>query len=135
MDKQGAILNLKATFESIEIILDKADELLANYKCPEDVRRSIDVVIDEVCNNIASYAYSGETGHFLVNMSIGDKFAEFTICDNGMAFNPLEEERDIIPENLDNGGAGIVLAKELTDSIDYKRVGNENQLHFIKTWN
>jgi len=127
-------LRLKATGESVEIVLDKTNEILSNSGCPDEVRRNIDVAVEEICGNIVAYAYPDGAGDFSVCISVGGNKSEFVFIDRGIAFNPLESNLNVEPINLDFGGVGIILAKELTDSMDYEYINSENRLHFIKAW-
>ena len=46
-----------------------------------------------------------------------------------MEFNPLEKEINMIEnENAKEGGLGILIVKEMVDSVSYSRVNNKNVL-------
>ena len=61
------------------------------------------------------------------------------ICaDHGKSYNPLKKkEPDVsLPaEKRKAGGLGIFMMKKLVDSIEYERVGGENQITIIKQMN
>jgi len=127
-------LKFSASEQSVGLVIDKANELLRKNHCPEDTRRNIDVILDEICGNVACYAFPDETGSFSVCMHVEDRFSEFTVIDGGIPFNPLEVTGTINSEEPSVGGVGLIIARDLSDSIDYQYLDNENRLHFIKTW-
>lgn len=127
------LLRVKAGSGASEPVIEKLNSLLAERNCPETVRRNLDVAVDEICSNIADYAYPDGEGEFEVHFRIGGNEAELTFLDQGIPFDPfaLEEEED---EELRIGGLGIPLVKQLTDRAEYRRDGDTNCLCIGKTW-
>lgn len=88
--------------------------------------KKIYLACEEVFANIADY--SGATA---VEVTIAKQNNRLTVkfADDGDSFNPLEAEpieKDF--EELDSGGMGISLVRQLADTLDYKRTDNRNVL-------
>ncbi len=98
---------------------------------------AFNLCLDEILTNIVSYAFDdgGEHQVLLELSRSGDQIIA-TISDDGRIFNPLEEaeapdiEADI--EDREVGGLGIFFVREMMDSLDYRRDGDQNILTLRK---
>lgn len=125
---------LRADYEAAGSLIAQCNQQLESRDCPAAVRREIDVALDEICANIADYAYPGAEGFLEADFAIGDNYADIVITDQGIPFNPLAAERTVPDGELTIGGLGIMLAVNLMDTIDYCRNGETNRLHLRKVW-
>jgi sigma-B regulation protein RsbU (phosphoserine phosphatase) len=60
------------------------------------------------------------------------------IIDSGIAFDPTEKEKadtSLSAEDRQIGGLGILLVRELMDTINYERINGQNVLTLIKKQN
>ena len=92
----------------------------------------IDVVIEEIFVNIASYAYKQEENGF-VDISIKNENNKIIISfeDMGVPFNPLLKENPDVTlsaENREPGGLGIYMMKKMMDNVEYIYKDNKNIL-------
>ena len=55
----------EATVERIPWLTDQVNEVLEGLDCPMKAQMQIDVAIDELLANIASYAYGAGTAQFM----------------------------------------------------------------------
>lgn len=124
----------RADYEAAGSLIAQCNRLLESCDCPAAVRREIDVAIDEVCANIADYAYPGDEGSLEADFAIGDNYADIVISDRGIPFNPLEHIGAVTDGEPAIGGLGIMLSVNLMDSIDYTRADGANRLHIRKVW-
>ena len=98
----------------------------------------ISVAIDEVLNNIASYAYGGDTGQVTVRLEIAEedrKSVHISFIDTGIPYNPLEREDPDITlsaEKREIGGLGIYMVKKSMDSVEYQYENGHNILTIKK---
>jgi sigma-B regulation protein RsbU (phosphoserine phosphatase) len=94
------------------------------------------VALDEVLNNIISYAFpDGPTGEIVVHLEHRDSGLVVTIEDEGVPFNPLtrptpDTEADL--EDRQIGGLGIHLVVKMMDEVHYERQGGRNVLTLKK---
>ena len=91
--------------------------------------KKIYLACEEVFANIADY--SGATAAEVMIAKQNNRLTvKFT--DDGASFNPLEAEpieKDF--EELDSGGMGISLVRQIADTLDYKRTDNRNVLTLV----
>lgn len=125
---------LEASYSSSSELIGLVNQQLGEKHCPEEIRRNIDVALDEVITNISDYAYPDGNGSFKVISTCGDNFLDIVFCDKGTAFNPLEYKDSRNQSELQIGGLGISLIKNIMDNVEYSRQDNENRLHLIKLW-
>jgi anti-sigma regulatory factor (Ser/Thr protein kinase) len=98
---------------------------------------------EEALVNIINYGYpEGKKGTIDIacENSISPPGIKITIKDQGVPFNPIENLPSTLPsrssvlEKSDDslGGYGIYILVELMDSVEYRRVNEENILCMIK---
>jgi sigma-B regulation protein RsbU (phosphoserine phosphatase) len=106
--------------------------------CTPILMNKIDLAIEEIFVNIASYAYGDENGMAAVYMDTFDEPSSVVITfeDSGIPYNPLAAAEPDINAPIDKrriGGLGIFLVRQLMDSITYERVdGKKNVLSLTK---
>lgn len=92
----------------------------------------VNLIAEEIFVNIVSYS---KAEFVTVNVEYNSPTLTIEFIDNGEEFNILLQEDPDLPDNIDDakiGGLGILLAKELSDEIDYHYVNGENHLKIIK---
>ena len=92
----------------------------------------VNLIAEEIFVNIVSYS---KAEFVTVNVEYNSPALTMEFIDNGEEFNILLQEDPELPDNIDDakiGGLGILLAKELSDEIDYHYVNGENHLKIIK---
>lgn len=118
------------TAEIIEALMASEDMPLS-----DELQFKIRLCIEEVVENIVSYAYDGGNGWVEVGTEIIGDSLFITLKDAGKAFNPLEKEDPDITlsaEERQIGGLGIFLCKQLMDDMQYERVDGCNILKMVK---
>ena len=97
--------------------------------------RSIKLAVEEAVVNVMEYAYpAGTTGDISLKVMYNERKMKFVITDSGVAFNPTEAtlaDTTLSVEERPIGGLGLLLVRELMDSINYERIDNKNTLTLI----
>lgn len=130
-------ITLDATLENLDKVLAFVDGCLEEAECPMKAQMQIDVAVEEIFVNIASYAYEPQTGSATVRLEIKQdpKSVVITFLDRGVPYNPAaKEDPDIsLPaEERKIGGLGIYMVKKSMDKMLYERRGEHNILTIIK---
>jgi len=130
-------LTLDAAVKNIAAVTDFVDETLEAMNCPKKAQMQIDVAIDELFTNIASYAYAPETGSATVQFGFEEeqRTAVITFIDSGKPYDPLtaeEPDTTLSAEEREIGGLGIFLVKKTMDDISYEYKDGKNILHIRK---
>ena len=130
-------LKLDAVIENVPRIVDWVEEQLEQYDCPPKVQMQINVSIDEVFTNIASYAYANGVGQATVRLDVLQEpvCVQLTFTDNGVPFDPLAKKDPDVTlsiEELQIGGLGIFMVKKLMDDVQYEYRDGENILTLRK---
>jgi len=88
----------------------------------------VGILIDEIMNNQLSYAFKGtERPRINVGFELHGSTAVLAFEDNGTPFDPLSEVTEADIERSE-GGLGLVLVRELSDSVSYRHEGCLNVL-------
>ena len=130
-------LSVKADRNNLLKVQAFIDEQLEAADCPMAAQIAIDVAVEELFVNIASYAYGGKAGTATVQVTIHKKplSAEITFIDNGKQYDPLAKpDPDItLPANeRKKGGLGIFMVKNSMDDMKYEYKDGKNVLTLIK---
>ena len=124
-------ITVDATIDNVQTITDFVDERLEEMNCPVKAQMQIDIVIDELCSNVARYAYSDRTGKVTVSVDTVDKPMKvwLTFTDEGVPYNPLaKEDPDITLSAKERklGGLGIYMVKKMMDEFRYEYKDGKN---------
>ncbi len=130
-------ITLKAVIENIPQVTAFVDEQLEAIECPMKAQLQLDVAIDELFCNIASYAYGGGEGEATVRFAFdaAARRVSLDFIDGGMPFNPLtskEPDISLSAEERSVGGLGIFLVKKTMDRIAYRYEAGQNILTIEK---
>ena len=130
-------ITLDATHENVAKAVDFVGKIAE--KLPFSVKHvhQLEIVIDEVVCNVASYAYGEKTGTVTVRVDTDEKGLTVTVTDNGVEYNPLEREdpdTTLPAEERGIGGYGIFLVKKLMDKVEYVRKDGINTLSMRKNF-
>ena len=124
-------ITVDATIDNVQTITDFVDERLEEMNCPVKAQMQLNIVIDELCSNVARYAYSDKTGKVTVSVDSVDKPMKvwLTFIDEGVPYNPLaKEDPDITlsAEERKIGGLGIYMVKKMMDDFRYEYKDGKN---------
>ena len=126
----------KAEKKELDKVQDFVTKELKKQNCDSKTLNNINLAIEEVFVNIASYSYKGKKGTCLLKINYdGNKTFNFIFEDSGIKFDPLNEKDPDISlsvEERDVGGLGIFLTKKTMDRVDYKYEDNKNILTISK---
>lgn len=131
-------IRLKASADLLDEVTDWMDELLLSCGCDREKKIDLDISVEEIFINIASYAYEEEgSGEVRVTLNITPKprMARITFEDRGVPFDPLKQQTPdmtLPAKERSAGGLGIHLAKEHTDEMSYEYRDGKNILTLVK---
>lgn len=130
-------LDIEAVVDNLSTLLEFVDEQLEKTACSTKIRMQIDIAVEEIFVNIASYAYDPETGPATVRVEVMPDGSAVTITfiDRGMPYDPLSKEDPDIRLSADErqiGGLGIFLVKKSMDHVKYEYINEYNILTIMK---
>lgn len=130
-------LRTEAKTENLAQVLGFVDGCLEEAGCPMRTQLQIDVAVEELFVNIASYAYPEGAGEAVIAMEIAGDPPEAVIQfrDHGVFFDPLDKpDPDVtLPASERQiGGLGIYMVKQSMDDIAYRREDDRNILTIRK---
>jgi sigma-B regulation protein RsbU (phosphoserine phosphatase) len=98
--------------------------------------RQLRLAVEEAVVNAIDYAYPmGTEGDITIRLMSDGHILRFQIIDAGVAFDPTAKEKtdtSLSVEDRQIGGLGILLVRELMDTINYERTDGTNVLTLIK---
>ena len=130
-------LTLEATLDNLSEVLGFVDSFLEDNYCSAKAQMQIDVAVEEIFVNIASYAYAPNTGNATIKLDRVEHSPIVTIIfeDEGVPYDPLAKADPDITLPADErqiGGLGIYMVKKSMDSMEYERSNGKNILTLKK---
>lgn len=118
-------IKLQASDETLYTVLDEIEKELDEQNCPDLLKTTMLIAVEEIFVNIAHYAYGGKSGEAVINLDIvpNPKSCKITFCDQGIPYNPLEKndpDVTLSAEEREIGGLGIFMVKQSMDSVEYR---------------
>ena len=133
-------LVIEAEKNNLPQVLEFVDEQLEAVDCPMMTQTTIDIAVEELFVNIASYAYNPEIGIAVVQVTVHDDplSVEITFIDNGMQYDPLakaDPDTTLSAAQRQIGGLGIFMVKKSMGAVNYEYKDGKNILTIKKTLN
>ena len=124
-------ITVDATVDNLQQVVDFATERLEAHDCPMKAVIHLQLVIEEIFVNIASYAYESGTGSatMCIDFEENPTAVSLTFIDSGYPYNPLEREDPDTTLDInerDIGGLGIFLVKKNVDELNYDYKDGQN---------
>jgi sigma-B regulation protein RsbU (phosphoserine phosphatase) len=129
-EKLQRSLTLSNNVQEVPQLAMFVDEVCEALDFDMPTTMQMNLAIEEAVVNVMNYAYPPDTqGEVRITAVANDERLKFVISDDGIPFDPTaKEEADITlsAEERKIGGLGIHLVRQIMDSINYERVGNQN---------
>ena len=129
-------VNLTNNISQLKDLHDYLKSVAEKLHLDASLTRKIRLAVEEAVVNVMDYAYPiGKEGTICVKAMANKTFLKLVITDTGVAFNPTEAAKadtTLSAEDRPIGGLGILLVRELMDSINYERINGKNILTLIK---
>jgi anti-sigma regulatory factor (Ser/Thr protein kinase) len=120
----------------LAVVEERFHEFALENDIPDAVRQPISIVLDEMLNNIVSYAYQDEDEHEIdIHIERSGERLVLTIRDDGVPFNPFGRgapDTSLSVEDREIGGLGIHLVRSMMDEYLYQRHINKNIVTLVK---
>ena len=124
-----------AKTQNLSSVWDFVSSELSAHGVSEAEMMRIELAVEEVFVNIASYAYPDKEGDARVSVAVIDDHVTIRFEDSGEPFDPLKADEPDIDAPLEKrtiGGLGIFLVKEMMDDVQYEYKDGKNILMFSK---
>lgn len=130
-------MTVPAVISELERVTEFVNSQLREAGCPMAAQTQVDIAIEEIFVNIASYAYHPEPGEATLRCSVSEEPLQVCIqfLDHGKPYNPLiQADPDITlsAEEREIGGLGIFMVKQCMDDVIYEYVDGKNILTIKK---
>ena len=141
MEKHNTEMTVDATLDNLNNVVGFVEDSLGITSCPMKLIMQLELCVEELFVNVASYAYGEKTGSCKISIDSQHTDDTETVIikmeDFGKQFNPLEKEDPDITLSADErqiGGLGIYMVKQTMDKLEYSYEENKNILRLEKSW-
>lgn len=130
-------LDITALNENLPQVLEFVEGELEALNCSMKVITQIDIAVEEIFVNIASYAYNPEIGPATIRVEIAEEPIAVIISfiDKGVPYDPLAKpDPDVNLPLMERqiGGLGIFMVKKTMDDVSYEYKNGQNILTIKK---
>ena len=129
-------LTLKNDVHEIKELSSFMKSMAEKLELETSLARKLRLAVEEAVVNVMDYAYPlGTEGDVTIKVMSDGHCLKIQIIDFGVAFDPTTREKTDISlsaEERQIGGLGILLVRELMDTINYERLHGQNILTLIK---
>lgn len=128
-------MTLLAKTEYLDKVLEFVDGLLEERNCTMKAQLELDIAVEELFVNIASYAYRPKEGPVTIQVSFEGNIVSIVFIDEGKPYNPWQKSDPDITlsaEERQIGGLGIYLVKNTMNQVDYRYENEKNILTIQK---
>lgn len=130
-------LELSNKIEEVSRLSDFLKGLCVKLELDGKLGLSIRLAVEEMVVNVISYAYpSPKKGIVSIYADSDYKELRFTIVDSGIPFDPtavVPASTSLSAEERPIGGLGILLSRQIMDSVSYCRKAQQNVLTLTKS--
>lgn len=132
-------LTVPAERGQLDTVQSFVDEALDQVPCTLETRLQLQIAVEELFVNIASYAYTPNRGEAVISYQVEQELPSVTIQfrDWGKPFDPLaKKDADITlsAEDRGIGGLGIYMVKNTMDDVRYQYENGQNILTIRKNF-
>jgi anti-sigma regulatory factor (Ser/Thr protein kinase) len=125
-------LVIDSRLSEIRRATELVDEFKAHHGLADEDANAIHVVLDELLSNSIRHGLGGAASHAIavaLELSGGEILVE--VEDDGVAYDPTQATAPVLANTLEErslGGLGMAFVRQLTDSVEYRRVDGRNRL-------
>jgi anti-sigma regulatory factor (Ser/Thr protein kinase) len=130
-------LTIEARIDNLNQAMGFVDETLEEAMCPMKAQMQVDVAVEEIFVNVASYAYAPGVGNVTIRMEIQEnpRTVVITFIDSGVPYDPVakaDPDVSLSAEERGIGGLGIFMVKKSMDDMVYEYKDGQNILSIKK---
>jgi len=127
------VISFKNNIDELPQIVKAVQLLRRNWHLPKSLTFHINLILEEVFTNIVLYGYRDKNEHqIFITFTTEKNVLTIKVVDDAMAFNPLEVSTPAFEckslDNIEPGGIGLHLVKNLVDDMGYEREEDKNIL-------
>lgn len=130
-------MRIEAALQKLDTVIDFVNSQLEEMDCPMKAQMQLDIAVEEIFVNIASYAYGDEGGEALIRVERTEdgRGVRIFFADRGIPYDPVAKEDPDVTLSVEErqiGGLGIFMVKKNVDEMIYKYEEGENRLTLVK---
>ena len=129
-------ISISNALDELATVMESLEAFCHKYDIDMRAAQAAELALDELLSNCIFYGFPDGGNHtIIVEIDIVDRSLRIVVTDDGVAFNPLEQSAPDLGDSIDDrelGGVGIHLVRQIMDSCEYTREGDQNVMELTK---
>ena len=131
-------VTIPADVKHLPNAIDPVVKFLEELEVEHKTVYKVQLCLDEILTNVASYAYQADKGEIHVRYELinsPERMIEITVTDEGKYFNPIDTKDPDLTASIEDrkiGGLGLFIVKKNMDEVTYDRKNDKNILTMRK---
>lgn len=129
-------LTLESRLSSLTELAERLEQFAEDHSWSTKLLFQTQLALEEIACNVINHGYREEGHKFEIVADSSSDVVTIEVIDSARPFNPLTESRQAdvgtALSEREVGGLGVILVKELSDEVKYKRKNGKNHLTFVK---
>jgi anti-sigma regulatory factor (Ser/Thr protein kinase) len=128
-------LSIPGSAEGLREATAAFDRFSVENGFPDDARRSVQIVLDELLSNTVRCGSAGRAVTIELAFRLASEVLEVVVTDDAAPFDPFAPRSVDTTSSLDKraiGGLGLMLVRELVDAMRYTCEGGRNRVMLEK---
>jgi anti-sigma regulatory factor (Ser/Thr protein kinase) len=125
-------LVIDSQLSEIRRATDLVDAFRAHHGLGDEDANAIHIVVDEILSNAIRHGLAGAASHpIAVTLDLSGGEIRVEVEDGGVAYDPTQAPAPVYADKLEEaspGGLGMAFVRQLTDSVEYRRIDGRNRL-------
>ena len=134
MSEDSLSITLLNDLAAVPDAAERVEAFCRDRGIPRRIAHRFSLALDESLTNAVSHAFPDGGSHRIdVRVEHRGSYLSATVSDDGTAFDPLAQPPPDVHAPIEErtvGGLGIHLLRSLTDAVEYRRLGDRNNLTF-----
>lgn len=124
-------IEIRSDLEELPRLVEFIDGFVEEHTLPPKLGMQLNLALEELVTNVIQHGYAGAPGAIQLRLERDGETVQAVLIDRAPAYDPFstaEPNLDAPIEERSIGGLGVHLVREMAESVDYVRRGEENRV-------
>lgn len=124
-------IEITSDLEELPRLVDFIDGFVEEHALPMKLGMQLQLALEELATNVIQHGYGGKAGTIRLALERDGETVRAVLIDRAPAYDPFATAAPDLEAGIDEreiGGLGVHLVREMAETVDYARCGDENHV-------